>query len=162
MRKSVEVVGLGMLVVLYYVTWSAISGPNPLPDRIPTHFDISGNPNAWGSPQVLVMLPIIATGLYVMMTVLASIKTSRYNLPVRVTPANLPFIREQTGVMVSWLKLEFVSLFTYVQWTIVQSARSGEFHFSPLMIPVFLITVFATVGWHLVVILRGANTGQDT
>src|SRR3974377_1505920 len=115
MRKTVEVAGLGLLAFLYYLTWSAISGPNPLPDRIPIHFDISGKPNAWGFAQTLVILPIFATGLFVLMTVLASIKTERYNLPVPVTAANLPFIRERTGVMVSWLKLELVCLFTYLQ-----------------------------------------------
>lgn len=162
MRKSVEVAGLGMLIVLYYMTWSALSGPDHLPDRIPTHFDISGNPNGWGSPRVLMLLPAIATGQYLLMTVLGTIRMRSYNLPVRVTAANLPFIQERTGVMVSWLKLEFLCLFTYVQWAIIQAARSREFHFSPQMIVVFLIVVFATVGWHLVVTVRGARNREDS
>jgi uncharacterized membrane protein len=162
MRKSVEVVGLGMLIVLYYMTWSALSGPDHLPERIPTHFDISGNPNGWGSPAILMFLPAIATGLYLLMTVLGVVRMQSYNLPVRVTTANLPFIREQTGVMVSWLKLEFVCLFTYVQRAMIQAARRGEFPFSPQMIFVFLIVVSATVGWHLVVILRGAKSREGS
>ena len=162
MRKSVEVVGLGMLVVLYYITWSALSGPDPLPDRIPTHFDISGNPNAWGSPRMLMLLPVIATGLYLLMTILGSIRTARYNLPVRVTAVNLPSIQARTAEMVSWLKLEFLCLMTYVQWTIIRAARSHEFRFSPAMIPIFLVIVFATAGWHLVAILRGAKAGEDS
>ena len=53
MRKTLEVVGLGMLAVLYWITYAALHGPERLPDRIPTHFDISGQPNAWGSPGFL-------------------------------------------------------------------------------------------------------------
>lgn len=30
-----------------------------LPDTIPTHFDINGTPNGWGSPASLLALPII-------------------------------------------------------------------------------------------------------
>src|ERR1019366_5590605 len=106
MRKTMEVVGLGMLAVLYWITYSALNGPEKLPDRIPTHFNISGQPNAWGPPEFLWFLPVVAIGLYLLMTVLGSIQFRRYNLPVPVTESNLPFIQEQTSVMVAWIKCE--------------------------------------------------------
>ena len=157
MRKTVEVGGLLMLVILYWITYAALNGQARLPLRIPTHFDISGRPNAWGSPAVLWLLPLIGTGLYLLLTALARIQFRRYSLPVRVTEANLPFIREKTGEMVAWIKLEVLVLFTYIQWSIIQGARAGEFHPEPLMIPVFLVVIFATVGWFLSAIIRGAR-----
>jgi len=51
MRKLLEAVSVAGLVALYWFTWSALYGPNRLPDRVPTHFDAAGNPNAWGSPR---------------------------------------------------------------------------------------------------------------
>src|SRR5580658_3458247 len=127
MRKTLEVVGLGMLAVLYWISYSALNGPEKLPERIPTHFDISGQPNAWGPPGFLWFLPLVAAGLYVLLTVLGSIRYRRYNLPVAVTEANLPFIQEQTILMVAWVKCETLCLFVYLQWAIIQSARDGSF-----------------------------------
>jgi uncharacterized membrane protein len=157
MRKTMEVVSLGVLAVLSWITYSALNGSEKLPGRIPTHFDISGQPNAWGPPGFLWFLPIVAAGLYLLLTVLGSIRFRRYNLPVPVTELNLPFIQEQTSVMVAWIKCEILCLFTYLQWSIIQSARTNEFRLSLLVIPLFLAVIFSTVGWQLAAILRGAK-----
>ena len=162
MRKTLEVVGLGMLAVLYWMTYAALNGANRLPDRIPTHFDISGQPNAWGPPGFLWFLPAVGAGLYILLTVLGSIRFRRYNLPVAVTEANLPFIQEQTGLMVAWIKCEMLCMFVYLQWSIVQSARDGTFRLSPLLIPVFLALIFSTVGWRLTAMIRGAKARTES
>lgn len=162
MRKTMEAICLGMLAVLCWITYAALHGAERLPDRIPTHFDISGQPNAWGSPGFLWLLPMVGAGLYLLLTVLGSIRFRRYNLPVRVTEANLPFIQEQTSEMVAWIKCEMLCLFTYLQWSIIQSARSNEFRLSPLMIPVFLAVIFSTVGWRLTLMVRGARARAES
>lgn len=151
-----------MLAVLYWITYSALNGPEKLPDRIPTHFDFSGQPNAWGPPGLLWFLPVVASGVYLMMTVLAGIRFRRYNLPVPVTEANLPFIQDQTALMVAWIKCELLCLFAYLQWSIIQSARNGTFRISPLMIPVFLVVIFSTVGWRLTTMIRGAKARAES
>ena len=162
MRKTLEVAGLAILAIVYWITYAALHGPEPLPDRIPTHFDISGQPNAWGSPGFLWFLPAVAAGLYVLLTVLGSIRFRRYNLPIAVTETNLPFIQEQTILMVAWIKCEMLCLFAYVQWSIIQSARDGTFRLSPLLIPVFLVVIFSTVGWRLTTMIRGAKARAES
>ena len=158
MRKTMEAVGLGILAVLFWITYAALNSPEKLPPRIPTHFDFSGQPNAWGPPGFLWFLPAVGAGMYLLMTILGSIRFRRYNLPVPVTESNLPFIQEQTAVMVTWIKCELLCLFSYLQWSMIQSARSSAFRVSPMMIPVFLLAIFSTVGWHLAAIIRGART----
>ena len=162
MRKTMEGVCLGLLGILYWVTFAALHGPERLPDRIPTHFDISGQPNAWGPPGFLWFLPVVATGLYLLLTVLGSIRYRRYNLPVRITEANLPFIQDQTILMVAWIKSEVLCLFVYLQWSILRSARDGAFRLSPLLIPVVLVVIFSTVGWNLAALLRGARERAES
>ena len=157
MRKTLELVGLGMLAVLYWITWAALNGPDRLPNRVPTHFDGAGNPNAWGSPSTLWLLPVIASGVYLLITAIAAVPVTRVNLPVRVTTANLPFIQEKTRNMIGWIKVEMIGLFLYVQWTIIQAARDSQFRLSPLMIPVLLVCVFGTVGVYLVIVINGAK-----
>ena len=161
MRKTLEVVGLGILGWLYWITYAVLHGPGGLPGRIPTHFDISGQPNAWGSPEILWLLPAVGTGLYLLMSALAAIRFTRFNLPVRVTQTNLPFIQEQTAVLVAWIKVEMLGLFAYIQQAIIDGARRGTFRLSPMVLPVFLAAIFATVGWHLAVIIRGARERAD-
>jgi uncharacterized membrane protein len=161
MRKTLELVGLGTLAVLYWITWAALNGTDHLPDRIPTHFDISGNPNAWGSPKFLLFLPVVATGVYLLITVISAIPATRINLPVRVTPVNLPFIQQQTRNMIAWIKAEMACLFVYVQWSIIQAARNSAIHLSRLMVPLFLVCVFGTVGAYLTIIVRGAKNHAD-
>ncbi len=162
MRKTLEVACLGLLAVLFWISYSALNGSEPLPDRIPTHFNIAGQPNAWGSRDFLWFLPFVAAGLYLLLTVLGNIRFRRYNLPVPVTESNLPFIQGQTIVMVAWIKCEILCLMTCVQWSIVQSARNGTFRVSPLLIPIFLVAIFLTVGWQLTTLIRGAKQRAES
>ena len=162
MRKTMEVLGLILLGYLCWITYWALNGPNRLPDRIPTHFDISGQPNAWGSPGFLWILPVVGLGLYLLLTALASIRFRRYNLPVRVTDANLPFIQKRTSEMVAWIKTEMLCLFVYIQSGIIYGARISEFRLSPAIVPVFMGAIFATAGFYLVVILRGARMRAES
>ncbi len=162
MRRTLELICVGLLAVLFWITYSAFNGPERLPDRIPTHSDISGQPNAWGSPGFLWFLPLVAAGVYLLLTILGSIRYRRYNLPVRVTEANLPFIQDQTILMVAWIKCEVLSMFVYLQWSILQSARSGSFRLSPWLIPVFLVVVFTTAGWQVASLIRGAKKRTES
>jgi hypothetical protein len=81
---------------------------------------------------------------------------------VRVTEGNLPLIQRQTGEMVALIKCEVLWLFVYLQWSIIQSARHGLFRISPLLIPVFLVVVFSTVGWKLAVLVQDARSREGS
>lgn len=158
MRKTIEVPALVVLGYLFWITYWALNGPDRLPDRVPTHFDITGRPNAWGSPGILWILPVVGFGLYLLMTALASIQFRTFNLPVRVTEVNLPFIQQKTREMVALIKMEILCLFVYIQSGIIQGARVGAFRLSPAIVPVFMAVIFATLGIYMVVIIRGARS----
>ena len=111
MRKTIEVLGLMLLGYLTWITYWALNAPDRLPDRVPTHFDISGQPNAWGSPGILWILPAVGLGLYALMTALASIQFRSYNLPVRVTEVNLPFIQRKFRLSVAIVPGFMVAIF---------------------------------------------------
>ena len=156
MRKTLELAGILVLGVLVWITYAALHGPDRLPDRVPTHFDPAGNANAWGSPGGMIILPVIAGGVYLLMTVVACFP-SAFNYPVRVTPLNLPRLQDITLNMIAWIKVEIVCLFAVLQWVFVQSARSGEGHLFPRVLPVFLVLIFGTVALHFVALFRAAS-----
>ena len=106
---------------------------------------------------MLWLLPVVGLGLYLLMTALAMIRFARYNLPVRVTQTNVQFIHERTALMVAWIKLEMLCLFVYIQRAIIRAVTANQGRLSPVIIPVFMAVVFATMGWHLAVMIRGAK-----
>jgi len=148
-----EFIALAALLVLWAVTAYALQGPNPLPDRIPTHFDLAGSPNGWGKPEALWLLPIVATFLYSLMTVVARFP-AHFNYPVVVTSANRATLQHLGLRMVGWLKAEVICLFAGIQVMTIQAARGSRGGSYPMLFGVALVVIFGTIGWHTVAMRR--------
>ena len=156
MRKQLEAISLAVLALMAWITWQAFHGPTPLPERVPTHFDAAGNANGWGSPSTLLLLPAVAAGLYLLISVVALFPAA-FNYPVRVTVENRARLQSLTLQMIAWLKAELVCLFTWIQWLILKFVREGHGRLSPLAMGLFLAAVFGTLGWHMMAIFRAAR-----
>ena len=159
MRKNLEFVALAVFAFLLWITVSALYGTNSLPERIPIHFGVDGRPNGWGSPVGLWMMPAIVAVVYGGMT-LVSRFPSAFNYPVRTTAENRALLEAVTQRMIAWVKVEIVCLFTFIQWCVVQSAQQGRLILSPLVTPLFIGTIFVTIGWHFVALFRAARPGS--
>jgi uncharacterized membrane protein len=155
MRKSLEAISLAALALIAWITWQALYGPNPLPGRVPTHFDAAGNPNGWGPSSTLLFLPVMAVGLYLLISLVAQFPAV-FKYPVRVTEENRARLQTLTLQMVAWLKVELVCLFAWIQWFIIQSVRQGHGSFPAAVVPLFLIAILGTAGWHIMAIFRAA------
>ena len=158
MRKALELIVLGSLGWMVWISYQAIYGPEPLPERIPTHFNASGQANGWGPPSSLWLLPIVAVGVYALISVVALFPAS-FNFPVRSTAINRPRLEALTLQMIAWLKVELACLFLYIQWSIIESVRSGQGRLSPLIVPLFLVAVFGNIVFHAVAVFRTARGG---
>ena len=160
MRKSLEAICFGALAAMVWITYRAFHGPSRLPDRIPTHFDLAGNPNGWGSPRTLLLLPVVALGIYLIITVVA-LFPSAFNYPVRVTASNRARLEELALGMIAWLKVELLCFFTMLQWVIIQAVRNGRGTLSPWVMPPALLVIFGTVGWYIVCMFRASRPGSS-
>jgi uncharacterized membrane protein len=156
MRKALEAIGVALLAVLIGITWNAMHGPNPLPQRIPTHFNAMGEPDARGSPASLWLLPMVGASLYLLISLVALVPSS-FHFPVRAMPANRLRLEALTIRMMAWVKVELVCLFLYIQWSIIQSVGQGHAALSPVVVPIFLVAVFATLAAHGVAVFRAAR-----
>ena len=156
MRKSLEVISIVAFGYMAWITYSALAGPNRLPDKIPTHFDAAGNVNGWGSPSMLLFLPIIAVALYTAITVVSRFP-SAFNYPVRILPSARSQVEALTLDMIAWIKTELLCLFATIQNVMIHAAQGGPAKLNPLMVPAFIVAIFGTVGWHLVTVLRIAR-----
>lgn len=66
---------------------SLLIAPSVLPDRVPLHFGVDGQPDRWGSPWELLLVPVIALGLFALLSFVARIP-HHYNYPVAITAQN--------------------------------------------------------------------------
>jgi uncharacterized membrane protein len=156
MRRILDFAGLAVLAVLAWITYRALYGPDPLPQRILTHFAANGQPNAWGPPGSLWLLPLVGAGLYLIISVVSLFPAS-FNFPVRSTPANRARLEALTRRLMAWVKAELCGLFLTIQWSIIQSARHGDAALSPAVMPMFLVALFITIAVHLVAVFRAAR-----
>jgi uncharacterized membrane protein len=156
MRKTLEAISLGALAVLLWITCRALYGQEPLPDKIPIHFNLAGNPNGWGSPSALLLLPVLAVVLYLGIT-LTSRFPSAFHYPVPVTLQNRPRLQALSLQMIAWLKVELLCLFTWIQWSILEEVRESRRSLSLALVPLSLVAVFGTIGWHVVAMFRAAR-----
>jgi uncharacterized membrane protein len=148
MRKIVDAVAVILLVLTVAATAHAVYGPDPLPERIPTHFDAAGNPDGWGKPAMLWLLPFLSTAIFLLMTWVARFP-SAFNFPARATVVT-PRLEAIALKMISWLKLEVIALFARIQYQTIALARQGRGTLSPAFLPLVLVVVFGTIVWHIV------------
>ncbi len=156
MRKLLEAITLLALGVQISFTILALFGSDRLPERIPIRFDAAGNPNGWGSPAMLLILPAVAVTIYLLFTVVSQFP-SAFNYPVRVTVANRLRLQSLALNMIEWVKAEVVVLFAWMQWATIQLARHPQRGLPASMMPVALVAVFATVASYIVAMFKIAK-----
>ncbi len=157
MRKTLEAISLAALVLLVWITWRALCGPGHLSGSVPTHFDLAGRPDGWGSPAMLLLVPAVAALLYLLPTVVRRFP-SAFNYPVPVTTENQPRLQALALDMIACLKAELICLFAWLQSLAIQAARHpGEGLHAPFVtIPASVVLVFATIAWHIKAMRRAA------
>lgn len=150
---SLELLSLIAWIVLLAITARALYSPAHLPDRIPIHFNAAGQPDGWGSRAMLLVFPVMATAIYLLMTLVARFP-SAFNYPVRVTVQNRARLQSLALGMIAWLKAELVILFAVIEWGAIRAARQPGTGLSPLLMPVTLVIVFGTCIVHIVAMFR--------
>ena len=82
--KWLEGLAWTTLVILWF--WTIWNYTN-LPETIPTHFSAGGEPDAYGSKSTIFTLPIIASLLFLLLSVIARFP-HKFNYSVKITPKN--------------------------------------------------------------------------
>ena len=137
-----SVVGLVILVALPLL---ACSG---LPDRVPVHFDVAGNPDSWSGRWTVFGPPIVALALYAGLTILARFPHT-FNYAWKITRENARAQYRLSRSMVIWLKAEMVWLFAYIEWRILQTATGESDGLDALFLPISSTVLFGTIAYLL-------------
>lgn len=153
MRKVLEPFTLTALGILIALTIHALFGDESLPARIPIRFDVMGQPTEWGSPTLLLTLPLVSVLIYLLFTAV-TLAPSAFHFPVELTVENRMRLQNLACDMITWLKFEFVSLFAWIQWATIHVARHPERGLPSLMMPTALVAVFTTISSYTVRMFR--------
>lgn len=139
--------GVLLLIAILTATWP------DLPARIPTHFGLSGEPNAWGSRNSVLFGPILALAIYVGLTILQRYP-HLYNYPRRLTPENAERMYRLGRGLLAWLKTEIIWLFAWLTTATVQVATRHAPGLGTWPLWVALAVVYGTVTVFTVAMFR--------
>lgn len=127
---------LGWIILV--TTWAlAIFNYEKLPNIIPTHYNGSGQIDGHGEKWLILTLPLVATILYIGMTVLSKFPQA-FNYPSKITKENALIQYTSATRLIRYLKLIIVIIFGLITFQTIRVAN-GQIEnlgiwFLPLMI----------------------------
>jgi len=148
-----EVVAAAALVCAWAVALSAWSD---LPQRVPTHFDFSGRPDAWGSKGVFLVLPIVLLVLYALLTLLSRVPHI-YNYPVPITPENAPTQYRLARGLLAEMKAVISVAFAYLTWSVTAVARGFREDLGAWFLFTLLLALAGLLAKYLIAAYRAAS-----
>lgn len=142
LRKSwFELMFDGLTLILFIVNlvyliavWSS------LPAEVPAHYNAAGEVDRWGSKWELVIDPLIASTMWISMTVLEKYPHV-YNYP-RLTKENVRAQYRNARQMLNVVKNILTLIFAYITWKDLQVSLGHAEAIGPLFVPFFFIILF--------------------
>jgi len=143
--KLIELLGWVCLILLWVIT---IISYARLPEIIPTHFNASGQADDEGSKMILFFLPVIATLIFVVLTVLNQYPHI-FNYPVAITADNAQKQYNNAVRMIKVLKLSIVATFSILVLLISTAGSSGNGSLGIWFLPVVLGMILIPLGYFI-------------
>ncbi|GAB3864926.1 hypothetical protein GCM10028824_03090 [Hymenobacter segetis] len=136
--KAAELLAWGALALLWgFTVWSFFH----LPNTIPIHFDAAGVPDHYGKKDSILMLPLVATGLFAAMTAIVTAFSKfphALNYPVTITPANALGQYRAAIRMARGLRIGMVLMFLLLVFQTAQTATGRADSLGAWTLPVTL------------------------
>ncbi len=136
--KLVELLGWIMLLAIWALT---ISQYSTLPDTIPTHFNGAGQADGFGSKATILSSPVIASLLFIGLTVLNRYPHS-FNYPTAITQDNALRLYTLATRMLRYLKLVLVLVFGGIEFMTIKHASGKAAGLGAWFLPLTLVLVF--------------------
>lgn len=116
--QVLEIIGWFTLATLW---WLALMSYSQMPDTIPTHYNLAGEADDYGSKETILALPVIGTVLFVGMTIV-----NRYphifNYPTEITTENAMKQYTIATRMIRYLKLVVLLVFLLIVFKTLQTS----------------------------------------
>ncbi|MFP3904182.1 MAG: DUF1648 domain-containing protein [Armatimonadota bacterium] len=115
-----------------------------IPETIPVHFNLQGNPDAWGSKSTLGAMPLVAGLMYLFMSYFGA-RPRMANYPWEITEDNAEDQYRLTRELIIWLKLETMAIFALIIWSMVRAAAGTAETLSSPAMTVLVAAIVVTI-----------------
>ena len=114
-----------------------------LPDTIPTHFDINGIPNGWGSPTSLLALPIIILVVNAAVSLIVRKVDPKYwNRPGTLRPGDEPAWYKASARGCTWTGLECSLFCLLLQFGLINGRSNTVIPLAIALLAAMAVTFF--------------------
>jgi uncharacterized membrane protein len=132
-RLWIALSGMAFLVQILLVV-EAWSG---LPERIPSHFGLTGEADRWGSRLTILLLPLISLGLNSICLFIAK-RHWLHNVPWRLTAENSAAVYRASRSLLLQLAAVISSFLTWTTWRTILTAHEQATGVGPAYVPSFI------------------------
>ena len=112
------------LVIIGVCWWYMLSNFEDIPQTIPVHFDIKGEPDRFGEKSELFTLLYVATGLYLLLLVIGFFPQFQ-NLPTSLENVTTDKVRRLSARMMRMVNVVMCLIFLVLSATSVYNALNG-------------------------------------
>jgi uncharacterized membrane protein len=124
------------------VEWSSI------PDKVPMHFNAAGEVDRWGGKGGVIVLPFIATFLWLLLTALEKYPHT-YNY-IKLSEDNVERQYKNARMMMNVTKATIVIYMVYLSWQTVQVAYGNQVGLGVWELPIFLLLLFGSMAFFMI------------
>ncbi|RKF41127.1 hypothetical protein BCY89_22195 [Sphingobacterium siyangense] len=144
--KVFELLGWLVVLLLWYVIAFHYS---KLPEIVPVHYNAEGKVDKFGPKSILLMLPLIATVLYVAMTIVNRFP-HLFNYPIKITEENA--LQQYTSAtrLIRYLKFIVVVIFGIIAFKSIPNAAATSEGLGTWFLPFVLVSIFVPVIYFLI------------
>ena len=136
-----EIAGVAAVISLWIFLMTSYSN---LPDVIPFNFNTAGQADGFDNKSKIFILPVIATALFVVMTILSRFPHF-FNYPVKITENNAQFQYENMTRMLRLVKLSLVLVFGCIVFQTIRTATGNADGLGVWLLPTTLAIIFIPV-----------------
>lgn len=143
---TIEILAYTALIALWIFVLVIYS---ELPGEIPTHFDISGKADGFGSRETIFLAPAICTALFIFMSIIQR-KPHWFNYAVEITPENAQKQYTIAVKMIRLVKLSVVLIFGLIEFHTYKASAGMEAGPGQYIILAVLALVYIPLFYYLV------------
>jgi uncharacterized membrane protein len=139
--KIFEIVGWGFILVIWVLT---ITNYSNLPEIIPTHYNGAGQADGFGEKATILTLPLIATILFIGLTVLNKFPHV-FNYPTDITQDNAFKQYISATRLIRYLKIIIVFIFGLIEFKTIQNANGEADGLAAWFLPLTMGVIFIPI-----------------
>ena len=142
-HKIMEIAGYIFIIISIIV--GVVYANSAGGQQVPTHFDIHGNPDQYGSPWTILIMPIMMMVVCAIISIsLHLVKPTSWNMPVKVTESNAPYLYRDVADMFAIMIVEF-AVFALVETILATVGKSGNVALPIVLVSIVMVTTFGSI-----------------